>query len=780
MSSMEDFWLDACVAAWRNETHPVERYLAAGGNAMRRMRDSEVATLNAKYDVEFFSPGLDLVNIALQQDSQDVLLLLLPKDAIQPQPTVTGKEDVRQLWLEACLACMNSDLMPIQKYVRGGGSVSRRLLASEAKELNRNFPNCFNEGETLANLALKWDNEAVLSLVLANVSEGSDKKDSDVNSRAQEEVGEQSLFGSQKTQNDHKGEGRDLRQTQEECEQAGIPYIAADYNYRDNRSDAVGNHQLRRLWLQACLAAYDNTTNPITAYLEAGGERSRSLTNQDIEYLQMSGCLRVGETLVDIALRRDSSQALACVLGETFVPQKKICSRDSNYSDQLRSQPRADLDSLWLDACTGAVLGEKDKIIAYVKNGGELGRRLKAEEATLVNEEGNIVACSGSVRARETLVDIALKYQRSDIIKLLCSDVVPDCARKRLPCHQFVMEASAISKEINANLELSVGSGLTKDMPFFQLNFAIPRELQTLPHDVRTRALNEIIDCEARETLEDENEPVINWCPALLPQHKLHPLYNGGMGDCLLHSASLVLAGIEDRNMAWRASLVRVMKTFDLYSRWREFRAREAALLGYHAEDWQWKKEWSELVRIAGSPKMSLEQTHVWALAHLLRRPIIVYGIQNIRNHRNEILGHAGHQGIYIPFLLDKSECCTDPLALAYVRGHYLGLVGEEKDPLTPTTILLPITMHNGQRLPVQYLYDVERGSEASIIREWLRCRAVNGVACVEQSYNPRASRPEACQALMRRYVEDVHQRMTNPRDEEEGVGADTIVEATL
>jgi len=729
---------------------------------MRRLRDSEVVALNAKYSVDFFSPGLDLVNIALQQDSQDVLLLLLPKDAAQPP--ATGKEDMRQAWLDACMACMNSDLTPIHRFLRGGGSVSRRLLASEAKELNRNFPSCFNEGETLANLALKWDNEAVLSLVLANVTEAGDTKDQDVNGRAPEE----------------KCQGREQQPVEEECEKAGIPYIAADHSYRESRSDSLGNHQLRRLWLQACLAAYDNSTNPITAYLEAGGERNRALTSQDIDSLKMSNCFRVGETLVDVALRRDSGHALACVLGETFVPQKKMCSRDSTYSDQLRSQAAADMDNLWLDACVGAVLGEREKIMAYVKKGGDLSRRLKAEEANLVNEESSVVACSGSVRARETLVDIALKYQRSEIIQLLCSDVVPDCARKRLPCHHFVMEASAISKEINANLELSVGSGLTKEMPFFQLNFAIPRELQSLPHDLRTRSLNEIIDCEARDTLEDENEPVINWCQALLPQHKLYPLYNGGMGDCLLHSASLVLAGIEDRNMAWRASLVRVMKTLDLYSRWREFRASEAALLGYRADDWQWKKEWSELIRIAGSPKMSLEQTHVWALAHLLRRPIIVYAIQNIRNHRNEVLGHAGHQGIYIPFLLDKSECCSDPLALAYVRGHYLGLVGEEKDVLTPTTLLLPITMHNGQRLPVQYLYDVERGSESSIIREWLRCRSVNGVACVEQSYNPRSARPEACQALMRRYVEDLRQRMTNPREDDESAGGDTIVEATL
>ena len=43
---------------------------------------------------------------------------------------------------------------------------SRRLLSSEARELCRDMPDCFCEGETLANLALKWDNMDVLTFVL--------------------------------------------------------------------------------------------------------------------------------------------------------------------------------------------------------------------------------------------------------------------------------------------------------------------------------------------------------------------------------------------------------------------------------------------------------------------------------------------------------------------------------------------------------------------------------------------------------------------------------------
>ena len=52
------------------------------------------------------------------------------------------------------------------------------------------------------------------------------------------------------------------------------------------------------------------------------------------------------------------------------------------------------------------------------------------------------------------------------------------------------------------------------------------------------------------------------------------------------------------------------------------------------------------LVNIIGA---SLEQTHIFALAHILRRPIIVYGVKYVKSFRGETLGLAKFQGM----------CCT-------------------------------------------------------------------------------------------------------------------------
>lgn len=41
----------------------------------------------------------------------------------------------------------------------------------------------------------------------------------------------------------------------------------------------------------------------------------------------------------------------------------------------------------------------------------------------------------------------------------------------------------------------------------------------------------------------------------------------------------------------------------------------------------------------------SLEQVHIFALAHILRRPIIVYGIKYVKSYHGDNIGLARFQG---------------------------------------------------------------------------------------------------------------------------------------
>jgi ubiquitin thioesterase ZRANB1 len=67
---------------------------------------------------------------------------------------------------------------------------------------------------------------------------------------------------------------------------------------------------------------------------------------------------------------------------------------------------------------------------------------------------------------------------------------------------------------------------------------------------------------------------------------------------------------------------------------------------------------------LASQPGAALEQTHILCLAHVLRRPIIVYGIKYVKSWRGENLGYAKFEGVYLPLLWDPSFCYR------YHRSH--------------------------------------------------------------------------------------------------------------
>lgn len=90
-------------------------------------------------------------------------------------------------------------------------------------------------------------------------------------------------------------------------------------------------------------------------------------------------------------------------------------------------------------------------------------------------------------------------------------------------------------------------------------------------------------------------------------------------------------------------------QTFDacrFYPRWKEYEAIQAQLLEFSLEEGQWEEDWAGLLSLASQPGSSLEQLHVFALAHILRRPIIVYGVKYVKSFRGEAIGYARFEGM--------------------------------------------------------------------------------------------------------------------------------------
>ena len=81
------------------------------------------------------------------------------------------------------------------------------------------------------------------------------------------------------------------------------------------------------------------------------------------------------------------------------------------------------------------------------------------------------------------------------------------------------------------------------------------------------------------------------------------------------------------------------------YPRWIEYERMYAAHMHYTLSDRQLNGTWQKLIKIAEQPGKSLEQTHIFCLAHILRRPIIVYGVKYVHNYTGEALDLARFEG---------------------------------------------------------------------------------------------------------------------------------------
>lgn len=62
------------------------------------------------------------------------------------------------------------------------------------------------------------------------------------------------------------------------------------------------------------------------------------------------------------------------------------------------------------------------------------------------------------------------------------------------------------------------------------------------------------------------------------------------------------------------------------------------------------------MVALANQQGKSLEQLHIFALAHILRRPVIVYGVKVVKNYRGENLGFVNFEGKWNSTLMHPSS----------------------------------------------------------------------------------------------------------------------------
>ena len=232
-----------------------------------------------------------------------------------------------------------------------------------------------------------------------------------------------------------------------------------------------------------------------------------------------------------------------------------------------------------------------------------------------------------------------------------------------------------------------------------------------------------LTDKYAKHILEQEFK-FLNWIKECT---HLVPLYTTGDGNCLLHAASLAMWGFEDKEFILRNAVYESLTTADRNTNTLQDRCRMSISsmlrdVQVHMSENDWILEWWQIVDQA-RPKSSghhksLEESHIFVLANVLRRPIIVYGVPKVRSFNTRgTMQNINFHGIYLPLLWGSQLCHKSPLCLGYGMGHFTALVpaGNPQQQLT-----VPLTDNKGRVLPIRFLLQPEEQITFYLLKQYL------------------------------------------------------------
>lgn len=75
-----------------------------------------------------------------------------------------------------------------------------------------------------------------------------------------------------------------------------------------------------------------------------------------------------------------------------------------------------------------------------------------------------------------------------------------------------------------------------------------------------------------------------------------------------------------------------------------------------------------------------LESIHIFCIANMIARPIIVFSEDVVRNKYGEAISFNDLFGIYLPLLNDSKQCSKTPIILAYDQSHFCPLLFEDSN----------------------------------------------------------------------------------------------------
>ncbi|KAL7990534.1 hypothetical protein Chor_013964 [Crotalus horridus] len=357
----------------------------------------------------------------------------------------------------------------------------------------------------------------------------------------------------------------------------------------------------------------------------------------------------------------------------------------------------------------GVVEGDLAAIEAYKSSGGDIARQLTADEVRLLNRPS-------AFDVGYTLVHLAIRFQRQDMLAVLLTEVSQHAA-KCIPAMVCPELTEQIRREIAASLHQRKGDFACYFLTDL-VTFTLPADIEDLPPTVQEKLFDEVLDRDVQKELEEES-PIINWSLELGTRldSRLYALWNRTAGDCLLDSVLQATWGIYDKDSVLRKALHDSLHDCShwFYTRWKEWESWYSQSFGLHfsLREEQWQEDWAFILSLASQAS-----------------DIVI--------------------GVYLPLLWEQSFCWKSPIALGYTRGHFSALVAMENDGYgnrgaganlntddDVTITFLPLVDSERKLLHIHFLSAQEEQQE-KLLREWLDCCVTEGGVLVAMQKSSR------------------------------------------
>ena len=127
-------------------------------------------------------------------------------------------------------------------------------------------------------------------------------------------------------------------------------------------------------------------------------------------------------------------------------------SSNRNDSDEVRQicNRMTESDWMWLNACIGVVENEPSAVESYLNAGGDSTTQLTREDVLVLNRPGVF-------ELGYTLVHLAVRFHREELLTLLLTPEVATKAFKKVPSHVSPELAAEVRKEISHTLRQRKG-----------------------------------------------------------------------------------------------------------------------------------------------------------------------------------------------------------------------------------------------------------------------------------------------------------------------------------